>query len=72
MFDRFGDGFESGKVNDEVKMGFFEKLVELVSIEEVDLVELGFGAGKFFDVVKNRYFAIDEIVDDFDGVALVQ
>ena len=34
-------------------------------------MEGGLGAGDLFDFVEDFDLAVDEIVDDFDGVALV-
>ena len=72
LFDGFGDGFEPSEMNDEVEMSAGEDLVEGFAIEEVDFVEGGLGAGDLGDSVEDFLLAIDEIVDDFDGVTLVQ
>ncbi len=71
LFDGFGDSFEPSEMNDEVEMGAGEDLVEGFVIEEVDFVEGGFGAGDLGDFIEDFLLAINEIVDDFDGVTLV-
>ena len=51
LLDRFGDGFQASKMNDEVERFGTEELVELVGVEEVDFVEIGLRAGDLLDFV---------------------
>ena len=58
-------------MDDEVWMDLAKELVESWLVEEVDLVEVWFDASDFFDFVDCVDFAIDEIVEDFDFMILV-
>ncbi len=71
LFDRFGDGLEPGKMDDEVEMGAGEDVVKGVGVEEVDFVKTGSFACDLLDFVENLDLAIYKIVEDFDCVTLI-
>lgn len=69
FFDRLGDGFEAGKMYDEIKLMIFENFFDGAKIGKIDVVESGGFTGEFLDVFDGGGFAIDEIVDDDDAMA---
>lgn len=58
-------------MNDEVKVVFLKDLIGGCSISKINVIKFGFGAGKFGNLFKDGFFAVDEIVDDSDVVALI-
>ena len=71
MLDGLGDGFKTGKMNDEIERRLVEDAVESFGVEEVDFVEFRFFAGDLLDFVEDFDLTIGKIVEDFDCMALI-
>ena len=51
LFDRFGDGFKAGKMDDKVEIGAREDSIEGFKIEKIDFMENGLGVCDLLDFV---------------------
>ena len=71
FFDRFGNGFKTGEMNNQIKLMILENLLDGFVISKVILIENWSFSRDLSDFVNCGSFAIDEVVYNNDFVAFV-